>query len=153
MNHQFYVLNVIWNKDIYAWWGLHSPSTWVFCGYSLSGRENKPIWTLLHPDVNASQRVSPVKQGTGWDIYELLTHVIQIFSQEFSPPWKPQQPFFFFCFILTSTSVYSPFFSLKKKHNSCLFWLFLLSGWRLRSVSTHPPCRSHTLTECSHRLW
>lgn len=61
-------------------------ATCVFFAYSLSGTENKPIWTFLHPDVNAPQQVSVEREVSGWDIYELLTRhtVYQEFSQQLS---------------------------------------------------------------------
>lgn len=45
-------------------WVLHSLKPRVlFFAYSLSGGENKPMWTLPHPDASASQRGSPVEEG------------------------------------------------------------------------------------------
>lgn len=83
-----YTLNVVWRILWLKCIGevCIPRATCVFFTCSLSGRESKPIWTFLQPAANASQQVSPVKgeNVTGWDIYALLTHVIQILYQEFS---------------------------------------------------------------------
>ena len=52
-----------WRLKRYKW-VLHSLKPRVlFFAYSLSGSENKPMWTLLHLDASASQRGSPVEEG------------------------------------------------------------------------------------------